>query len=492
MKKVHSNNNQALPDSTIAMPFTITLSANSAPYDTLVCEKLMRHLPGKRLACLAHWGNREVFAKLFIDPDNAKRDWLRDSNGSRALLDRKILAPELLYSGSALGNPGGPMRHEGYVLIFDRIAPAPTLLETWNRSDEQAQLKLLHAITGVLAGHHNVGLVHGDLHFANFMIQGENMFTLDGGQIDIAQAPVGKRCAMRNLGLLFAELPPHYDGFADQVFPGYMGLRGWKIEDADRLALHVYIDAARAHRKNKFLKKVFRECSAFVSHQQAQRFTVYDRGYDSLQMRQLLDNPGSYLNDISCEIIKRGNTATLGIVEIDGRKLVIKRYNIKNFRHACKRALQPTRAATSWRNAHLLNLLDIPTPAPVALIEKRLGPLRRESYFISAHVEGVDCSGYFSTASAIEKIEMVKKIVKLFGRLAEAKISHGDMKATNIIVSDHEPVLLDLDAMHQHRSIWRFRKKFARDVQRFLQNWHAMPDILHAFKPPLMKLLREL
>ncbi|MEO5574257.1 MAG: lipopolysaccharide kinase InaA family protein [Gammaproteobacteria bacterium] len=472
MKKIHADGNQVSPDSAIEIPFSVNLPDPSASSTPLICEKLLRHLPGKRLACLAHWDDKEVFAKLFIDPHNAKRDWQRDAKGTQALHDHGIIAPAILYSGP-LRAAHGEFPKEAYLLIFERIAPAQTLLEVWNEGGESIRLGLLSSLVRILATHHNAGLVHGDLHFANFMAQGNTIFTLDGGQIAIFSRPVSKPRSLRNLALLFAEIPPRYARSVEELFTDYQTLRGWPHEQAGIRKLHHYIHAARAHRKHKILRKIFRECSAFVCHKQLRRLEVYDRDYDSVQLRRLLDDPDSFLSSTSCTLIKRGNTATLGIIEIDGRKLVIKRYNIKNFWHACKRALQSTRAAICWRNAHLLGLYEISTPQPVALLEVRLGPLRSTSYFISRYVEGPDCAQYFSGDAALaDSTAVLKNFSELFDKLAEARITHGDLKATNIIISNGQPVLLDLDAVCQHRFGFRFKKAFARDMQRFLRNWN--------------------
>ncbi|MFH4146434.1 hypothetical protein WAI91_20980, partial [Acinetobacter baumannii] len=47
-------------------------------------------------------------------------------------------------------------------------------------------------------------------------------------------------------------------------------------------------------------------------------------------------------------LYKTGGAASVGRVEISGRTLVIKRYNIKNFSHWLKRFWRPSRAWHSW------------------------------------------------------------------------------------------------------------------------------------------------
>ena len=82
--------------------------------------------------------------------------------------------------------------------------------------------------------------------------------------------------------------------------------------------------------------------------------------------------------------LKRGRTATLARVEVNGRQLVIKRYNIKGPVHALSRSWRPSRAWHSWLEGHRLNFLGIATPRPLALVEQRAGPLRGKARWVSA------------------------------------------------------------------------------------------------------------
>ena len=50
-------------------------------------------------------------------------------------------------------------------------------------------------------------------------------------------------------------------------------------------------------------------------------------------------------------------------------------------------------------------------------------------------------------------------------------ISHGDLKGSNILWQDGRWMLIDLDAMQQHRRAGRFAPAYAKDRARFLRNW---------------------
>ena len=76
-------------------------------------------------------------------------------------------------------------------------------------------------------------------------------------------------------------------------------------------------------------------------------------------------------------------------------------------------------------------------------------------------------------------------MVELFAALARHNISHGDMKATNILIDGDKAVLVDLDALKQHRFSWAFRRAFQKDIARFLRNWDDEPKIQELFKERL-------
>jgi tRNA A-37 threonylcarbamoyl transferase component Bud32 len=180
-------------------------------------------------------------------------------------------------------------------------------------------------------------------------------------------------------------------------------------------------------------------------------------------------------------LLKNGNTCTVALAKIGSKKMVIKRYNIKNFWHGVSRAFRPTRAAVSWANAHRLNILGIATAQPIALIEQRkLGFIKGKAYFLAEFVDAPDAAQYFTqTQDKAMRAEAIKNIVTLFYKLFLLQISHGDMKATNIKILENKPVLIDLDSMRQHAST--NQTAHARDLRRFMHNWHNQPALYNAF-----------
>ena len=247
--------------------------------------------------------------------------------------------------------------------------------------------------------------------------------------------------------------------------------------------LKKFIFKARYQRLAKYGRKVFRSSTHFIARKTWRHFSVCHKGYDTPGLQQALFKLDELIASPDAILLKAGNSSTVVKACIDGRYFVIKRYNFKSTWLAIKRAFKPTRAAISWRRANQLQLVNIDTPKPIAMVEKRFGPLRRVNYFISEYIAAENMQNYFATTHSPEHVSLIAEKIKiLFTDLESMQIAHGDMKATNILLVAYKPVLLDLDAMHLYYCSCLWRKVANKDKQRFLRNWQNRPEILQLFE----------
>ena len=469
----------------VGVPFCVLIECRDQPVE-LVCERAVRILPGKRLTCFGHWNGQPVAVKFFLDPINAKKHCLREERGIKALTESGIKTPTLLVKG--LIEPDNFP-----VLIFQRVESALDLAVVWQRTgdgDDSQAIEILRRLIAVLADLHSAGLKQDDMHLGNFLWTGGDFYAVDGATVDTRHMgeKLPERESLKNLALFLAQLSPDFDRLVPNILQIYFKRRAWP--NADKLHSRVVkeVQAHKNFRKKVWLKKIFRDSSVYVCRRTWGRFMVCRRDLFSAQMARFLTNPDIAMD--SGRLLKKGNTATLALVEIDGRKLVVKRYNIKNTRHAIKRCLRRTRASLSWRNAHLLEYVSVPTLKPIALLEMRHGPFRSTSYFISEYLDGMDAYHFFHTSSK-SKIEM-QRLIREFGdllqRLVQASISHGDFKATNFLITNIGLRIVDLDALREHRYRWRFRRSFNRDCRRLMRNWSDLPEIAKIFRVQLARL----
>lgn len=431
----------------------------------LQCDRALRVLPGRRwtLAGTLERDQQPVVAKLFLAGRHARRDFERERHGLDALHRRGLAAPDVLYGGH-LDEP------RGWLLLTAWLpgASADTLGEA-----------ALPAVLRAVALHHARGVEQRDAHLANFLVRSGVAWTLDGAGICAAGDVLPRRQALRNLALWLAQFPPA----VDERLGEWCALYGTTHADAGRPVpredLQRLVGRARRSREARHIDKALRSCTAFDVRRSVCRLQVLDRRDDAPGMHAWLTTPDAPFENLQADWLKRGNSASVVRVQIDDRPWVIKRYNLKGFGHWLRRCWRPSRAWHSWRNAQRLVLWGLPTPRPVALLESRFGWLRGRAFYVSEYVPGEPLGTVLAAASPARRVALVERLCRLLADLARLNLSHGDLKATNLLVDQEDNLmLLDLDAMRRHRRLGSFRRAFARDLARLRANWADQPALL--------------
>ena len=303
----------------------------------------------------------------------------------------------------------------------------------------------------------------------NFLRHDGRLWVIDGDAVRGVSRPqplpMADACA--NLAVLLAQLRGEWEGLLAVLLPAYQAGAGEVSPDlAD---LHERIARVRAWRMRDFLAKTVRDCTLFAVEQSVTRFCAVLR-QDAEALAPLLAAPDRAIS--AGRPLKDGGTCTVASVLIDERMLLIKRYNLKGLRHALGRLWRPSRAWHSWREGHRLRFLGIPTPAPRALIEERCGPVRRTASLDCAYCPGPNRRAQLSPEHAPPAAEG-RAILNLFESMHRQRISHGDLKATNLLWDAGRVLLIDLDGVVQHRLPMAHARAWQRDRARLLRNWPA-------------------
>jgi tRNA A-37 threonylcarbamoyl transferase component Bud32 len=373
------------------------------------------------------------------------------------------------------------------VLVFEAVANSLNAEQVWQISDAKARFSLAQNLVAEIAKHHNAGLLQTDLYLKNFLVADDKIYTLDGDGIR-KYTRLSKRQAQHNLATFFSKFDVLEDEWMPQHYQIYCEKTGAAYSIFDEAKIWMLTQKIRRQVASQYAdKKVFRQCTDVkryatgLNHSSAGlegAWILVCRACENIDFSADLD---AFLTPQ--HLLKDGNTCTVGLAEMGGKKVVIKRYNIKNFWHGVTRALRKTRAAASWANAHRLKILGIATAIPIALIEKKkFGLFKGKAYFLTEFIDAPDAAEFFAkTSNKTARAEAIKNIVTLFYKLYLLKISHGDMKATNIKIVDNQPLLIDLDAMQQHTFSWPAERAHARDLRRFMQNWQHDNALYNAF-----------
>lgn len=450
---------------TPSLPLTISLADAAGPAD-LQLLSLLRVLPGQRYVGAGVWRGRPVLAKLLVG-SKAARHFQRELNGVKLLAAQGLTTPLLLADGLKEG--------EGGWLLFEFLEDAESLGDAWQQveslpvlADEQSAV--LGDALGAIAQLHSKGLWQEDLHLDNLLRHGGQLYLIDGAGIcaETAGQPLSRQKVLENLGVFFAQLPKSLEPFTEELLVYYLLSNGEHALPLE--ALQKQIDKVRAWRLRDYLIKVGRECTLFAVQRGAFALRAIRREEEAA-MVPVLEQADALLDQ--GHLYKTGGAASVGKVDVAGRKLVIKRYNIKNFAHWLKRFWRPSRAWHSWREGNRLAFLGIATPKPLAVLEKRFLWLRSRAYLITEYLPGPDIIERF--APYVENGEApeseLQALDQLFARLIAERISHGDFKGHNLFWQDDRWALIDLDSMCQHRSLGSFAPAYARDRARFMRNW---------------------
>ncbi|CAD5107052.1 lipopolysaccharide kinase InaA family protein [Zestomonas carbonaria] len=448
------------------LPLQVELADSAGPAE-LHLHSLLRVLPGKRYVGVGTWRGRRVLAKLLVGR-RAARHFLRELSGARRLAEQQLPTPLLLADGMVAG--------EGGWLLFDYLDGAESLDQAWQRVVDQpllseAQQAVLGEALTAIAGLHAKGLWQADLHLDNLLRHDGRLYLIDGGgvQVENAGQPLSRERVLKNLGMFFAQLPAELESFTEELLVHYLMANGEHALPFEALLKEIH--KVRHWRLRDFMSKVGRECTLFSVRRGAFGLRAVRREEQAC-LQPLLADPDRWIEQ--GQALKNGGSATVARIELDGRPLVVKRYNIKGFAHWLKRFWRPSRAWHSWREGNRLDFLGILTPRPLAVLERRWCWLRGRAYLITDCLAGQDILARFKPYLDGSPPEAeLAALDRLFAVLQRERISHGDLKGSNLFWQDGHWALIDLDAMQQHRSEHRFAMAYARDRARFLRNWPA-------------------
>ncbi len=465
-------------------PFKVTLKDQE---QSLLCEHILRVLPGKRMVVLGTWQDKPVVAKLFYQPRKAKYHFEKEKMGVATLLSCRVPTPPLLYA-SVSNNK------RIYVLIFERIVETKSLHDIWQeQTDKSILAPLMHAVVVELATQHVLGIVQRDMHFKNILVTRKQLYTLDGANIVAIHRPLGKKASLDHLGLFFAQFGVGTDALQKTLFQSYAASRGWLVKQADTVYLQRCIKKYNRQRWLHYQEKTTRNCSAFVKQRYGQFIFMYDRQHHSSSLLTLLKNPELAFINQTENILKSGRSSTVAKILINNKLMVIKRYNVKNTWHWLRRCFRKTRAAMGWRLAHLLSLFGITTAKPIAYIEKRLLGLHATSYLLMEYIEGEHIGVHLTQHQPDESslTRLAERTVRLIRNLAALGVSHGDLKMTNILVQRGWPVLIDLDGMQEHPHQRSLSRVYKKEIKRFMHNWQHFPSVYQLFEERFSEQISE-
>ncbi|MBW8001959.1 MAG: hypothetical protein FVQ80_08030 [Planctomycetes bacterium] len=445
------------------LPFQLLISRTSLAtgQQTITCKELLRDVPGNRQVYDALWDGREVIVKLFSHKVHAKRHFKREWRGLTILNQRQLSAPEPLFYGTT--------EDSSRALVMEKISESDTADDIFYQTEDVGKrLELMILVSKQLAQQHRKGVLQADMHLGNFLLQGDRVYMTDPGQMHFYAGELDRYKSLAQLALLACYFSDSDTKSAKILLREYGDARQWELGEADESYFEKQLIVQRKKTIRRGLKKALRASKRNIQVKSQTFFAVFSRDFcQDAESADLIRQIDTLME--KGRVLKDGNTCLVSRVTWNGKDVVIKKYKYKGFFHSLRHTIKGSRARRSWLNAQRLGMLSINTPTPLAFIERRRGRFILCSYFIAKFTDAPSLYTVLKSEDTTEsqRLEVVGKVKELIGRLGRYKITHGDLKHTNIFVAGDSLILTDLDAMKVHKSNCAYRRGQARDMDRF-------------------------
>jgi tRNA A-37 threonylcarbamoyl transferase component Bud32 len=419
---------------------------------------LLRSLGKKRKVLDAIWDQQPVILKLFTSTAKAKYHAVREWRALKLLQERELNSPAPLFYGKT--------DQSDWAVVTEKIINAQNVRGVWDHiADAASKCDLLCKVARELARQHSKGVLQKDLHLGNFLLKGEEVLALDASQMCFLAREVNKKQAIAQLALLGSAWPQENTD-TTTLCHEYGRARSWEFTQRD---LNIFCNKLALARKNG-IKRSLRKCLRTNKRHKK----VKQRDYSAVATRDFFEKADFHklterIDQLmqSGKILKDGKTCFVARVNWAGEDVVVKRYNHKGIIHALRHTIKGTRARRSWLHAHRLETLNVATAKPLAFIEKRRKMLVWKSYFVTKYVHGQNLYDFMRNINVTEeeRATVRQKALEVLNKLQKYRISHGDLKRSNILLSDKSLVLTDLDAMKAHRWKWTYKMRQVKDVR---------------------------
>ena len=205
----------------------------------------------------------------------------------------------------------------------------------------------------------------------------------------------------------------------------------------------------------------------YGQHRTGQEKIIYEKSLEAFCTghKNLCDRFDELISEGYC--YKSDATSTVASAVQPGHNWVIKRYNSKGLSTTLKMLARQPRAERSFIKSLILRNLGISTPRPLIFAVRYKHGLPYNNYIVTQQSPGDTVCNLFDQGKVSRKEWpiVVDKVRKLLNTLHNRSITHGDIKPTNVLLSDGEVEIIDLDSMRLHRMGRLFDHFYNKDLR---------------------------
>jgi len=352
-------------------------------------------------------------------------------------------------------------------IIVTREQPNATLLENVLQTDMPLNMRreLTRSFAVFLAKMHNAGVTHPDPHPGNFLVEMgpiTKFALLDVHGVHFGK-PLSWRAASENLVLLNRWFQLRCER-TDRA-------RFWKAYSGERSGLNdaqaLEVEVATNDSNREFWAA--RDARYLGNNRQ---FRKFKRGHavkelPATDLAALMSQPNG-------RIVKNSASTTVTEVECDGHAMIVKRFKLKKRFALLANRFRHSPARRSWLNGHHLHDRQIPTARPLAYSYRTMFGIEAEGFVAFEKVP--------EACDLIEAVDRgfadVERIARLLRTMHDRNVRHRDLKATNILISRGEPVLIDLVGVTVRGRVSEAARQ--ADLSRLAVSFLHNPKVSHA------------
>ena len=184
------------------------------------------------------------------------------------------------------------------------------------------------------------------------------------------------------------------------------------------------------------------------------------------EVLDLLSRPS--LSHADSRVLKNGRGIVVTLFPSDQGVFVVKHHRLHTWRRWGDSVILGSPARRAWQGAQLLQAAGVATPRPLAVVERRVAGMVRESFYVSeALLTQVPLNVYWrerqSRWSWKRRRAFLRVLVEFFRTLHAAGLYVGDLKDENLFVEEQGDLhwkfyIVDLDRVTQHQSLHQQRR----------------------------------
>jgi len=205
--------------------------------------------------------------------------------------------------------------------------------------------------------------------------------------------------------------------------------------------------------------------------------TVIAREFDAdLSLRRIIEAVPAICRD-EAELIKADGRGRVYRIESYGYRLAVKWFPALGATpgRTLRRLTKGRWGASIWRRARNAYERGLPLATPIGFHQP--WSWHHEAYLVFQWIDGPTISAMLSDESVpfATRVQVAAAVGELIGSMHQSGISHGDLKARNILVAGKTPVLIDPDAIRIHRVSVGLKKRARRDWKTIVASLNASP-----------------